>query len=175
MCIRDRLFSSLPVNVWFDTNNPPTTNLFFLPDATYPSGTSGLVLLSTTNAASPQPAPNIYGDETYYLVVQNTNTSTVTFGVEVDFDRGNFQPNSRGLLAFNTVKTTAKGAQLQWPAAAGSQYEVQWADSLTSPMVWHTLTNPHATTIHGVTTFSDNGSQTGPPSQTRFYRLVQIK
>jgi len=169
------LFSSLPVNVWFDTNNPPTTNLFFLPDATYPSGTSGLVLLSTTNAASPQPAPNIYGDETYYLVVQNTNTSTVTFGVEVDFDRGNFQPNSRGLLAFNTVKTTAKGAQLQWPAAAGSQYEVQWADSLTSPMVWHTLTNPHATTIHGVTTFSDNGSQTGPPSQTRFYRLVQIK
>ena len=43
------LFASAPVNVWFDTNNPPTTNLFFF------SGTSGSQLLGTTNAALPPP------------------------------------------------------------------------------------------------------------------------
>ena len=31
------LFATTPVNVWFDTNSPPTTNLLLLPDITYPS------------------------------------------------------------------------------------------------------------------------------------------
>ena len=77
------LFSSLPVNVWFDTNNPPTTNIFFF------GGTSGSKLLSTTTALPAQPPPNIYQGQTYYLGVQNTNVVTVNYGIEVDFDHGN--------------------------------------------------------------------------------------
>ena len=163
------LFAGLPLNVWFDTNSPPTTNILFLPNGTYPSGTNGTTLLSTTNAPVCSSPPNIYGGETYYLVVQNTNNVPVTFGLQVNFDvAGQFSS-----LQFAEFKPTATGAQLQWPAAPGAKYQVQWTDSLSSP--WQTLVNPHATTINGVTTFNDNGTQTGPAGQMRFYRLVQVR
>ena len=86
------LFASAPLSMWFDTNNPPTTNILFLPNAIYPSGTSGSVLLSTTNPPNGnlQPPPNIYNDQTYYLGVQNLNTFTVNYGIEVDFDTSLF-------------------------------------------------------------------------------------
>ena len=74
------LFAGAPLNVWFDTNSPSTTNILLL------SGTSGSVTLSTINAANPQPPPNIYAGQTYYLGVQNTNAVTVNYGIQVNFD-----------------------------------------------------------------------------------------
>jgi subtilisin-like proprotein convertase family protein len=165
-------FSSAPVNVWFDTNSPPTTNILFLPDITYPSGTNGSVLLSTASASPLEPSPNIVSDETYYLGVQNTNIFTINYAVEVDFDAGNVKTPDH--LMFTSAVRKASGIGLQWTAALGAQVEVQWSDALTSPMQWNTITNPAATTSNGVSTFTDNGSQSAPLGAHRFYRLVQL-
>jgi subtilisin-like proprotein convertase family protein/sugar lactone lactonase YvrE len=165
-------FSSAPVNVWFDTNSPPTTNILFLPDITYPSGTNGSVLLSTAGASPLEPSPNIVPDETYYLGVQNTNSFTINYAVEVDFDAGNVKTPDH--LMFTSAVRKASGIGLQWTAALGAQVEVQWSDALTSPMQWNTITNPAATTSNGVSTFTDNGSQSAPLGAHRFYRLVQL-
>jgi hypothetical protein len=166
-------FASAPVNVWFDTNNPPTTNIQFLPDATYPSGTNGSVLLSTPSALPLLPSPNIFDGETYYLGVQNTNSFTINYSVEADFDGTNnvATPTS---LRFTSAARKASGIGLQWTAPVAAQVEVQWSDSLTSPMQWTTITNPAATTSNGVSTFTDNGSQTAPLGAHRYYRLVQL-
>jgi len=169
-------FASAPVNVWFDTNNPPTTNILFLPDATYPSGMGGTNLLSTTNVTSSDPnfrqPPNITDGETYYLGVQNTNGFAVNYAVEVDFDQGNVTtPTSFKFTG--AMRKTSGSLQLQWTSDPGTQVEVQWSDSLTSPMQWNTITSPNATTSNGVSTFTDDGSQTAPLGAARFYRLVQ--
>ena len=66
------LFASLPLNVWFATNSP-TTNVFLF------GGTNGSAILSTTS--SPVLIPGV----TYYLGIQNTNTTNVTFGLELNF------------------------------------------------------------------------------------------
>ncbi len=62
-----------PLNVWFDTNTPPTTNVLFI------SGTNGSYTLSTTGV------PPLVPGSTYYLSVQNTNSVAVSYGIEVDF------------------------------------------------------------------------------------------
>jgi len=160
-------FSSAPVNVWFDTNNPPTTNILFLQNST-----SGSVLLSTASASPLEPTPNIVPDETYYLGVQNTNSFTIHYAIEVDFDAGNAAVPSN--LRFTSAVRKASSIGLKWTAALGAQVEVQWSDSLTSPMRWNTITNPAATTSDGVSTFTDNGSQTAPLGAHRYYRLVQL-
>ena len=158
------LSASAPVNVWFDTNNPPATNILLM------SGTSGAVLMSTTNAATPQPAPNIYDGGTYYLGVQNPNAFTVNYGIEVDFDHGN-ATNSSVSLIIGGVTAVGGGTTLQWTALPGAQFQVQWTDDLAEP--WKT--DPAViTSSDGNFTFTDDGSQTAPPGAARFYRLVQI-
>jgi subtilisin-like proprotein convertase family protein len=160
------LFASLPVNVWFDTNNPPATNLLFLPDAAYPSGTNGSILLSTTNAPLIQPPPNIYPGQTYYLGVQNPNAVTVNYGIEVDFDQGNAAP-----LVISGVAVSGNATTFKWTASPTAQFEVEWSDDLTKP--WQTDTNV-ITSSDGNFTFTDDGAQTAPLGAMRFYRLVQI-
>jgi hypothetical protein len=165
------LFASAPVNVWFDTNNPSTTNIPLLSV----SGTIVPVsaLLSTINATPSQPPPNIYKGQTYYVGVQNTNSITVNYGIEVDFDHGNSTNQSiLPALVFGSVTTSSSGVTLKWTASPGAQFQVQWKNDLTQP--WNTITNPATTTSGGVSTFTDDGSQTAPPGAMRFYRIVQI-
>jgi subtilisin-like proprotein convertase family protein/sugar lactone lactonase YvrE len=161
-------FSSAPVNVWFDTNSPPTTNISFFLNAT-----NGSRLLSTAGAVPLEPSPNIFDGETYYLGVQNTNIFTINYAVEVDFNGTNnvATPSS---LRFTSAVRKASGIGLQWTAPPAAQVEVQWSDALTSPMQWNTITNPAATTSNGVTSFTDNGSQSAPLGAHRFYRLVKV-
>ncbi len=156
------LFAGAPLNVWFDTNRPPATNIFLF------SGTSGSKLLSTTNAVPLQPPPNIYQGRTYYLGVQNPNTFTVNYGVEVDFDRGNALGS--GLPAI-VVSVAAGSATLQWTDTASAQFQVEWTDDLTQP--WQMDTNV-ITSGDGNFTYTDDGTQTAPLGATRYYRLVQI-
>ena len=160
-------FASLPVNVWFSTQSPPTiTNAGDM--VLIPNATNGLQVISTNTV------PLLVPGSTYYLVLQNTNGFSVNFAVEVDFDHGN-APGS-GLpaaLKFSKVKAASGRAELSWTPASGAQYQVQWADSLTSPMNWHTIASPRMTTINGVSTFTDDGSQTAPLHGQRYYRLVQ--
>ena len=57
-----------------------------------PNATNGLSILSTTSVPT-----NIVPGSTYYLGVQNTNSFTVNYGIEVDFH----------LLATNTIFITS--------------------------------------------------------------------
>jgi subtilisin-like proprotein convertase family protein len=164
------LFASAPVNFLYSTNAPPTTMSSGDVDFS-PNSTGFTKLLSTTGAANLQPPPNIVDGATYYLGVQNTNSSTVNYGIKVNFDvTGQFS----SLKFTSALRKSASSLQLQWTAPAGAQVEVQWADSLSSPMQWNTITNPAASTSNGVSTFTDNGSQTAPLGAHRYYRLVQM-
>jgi hypothetical protein len=71
------LFATLPVNFWFSTNVPPTTNYALLWN-----NTGGRSVLSTNLATAPT---NFVPGGIYYLGVQNTNSVAVTNAVEVDF------------------------------------------------------------------------------------------
>jgi len=168
-------FASAPVNVWFSTNSPPTiTN----------SGDVDLIPNSTTNSAtlstngSPVNATSAYivPGSTYYLGVQNTSSSTVNYGIEVDFDHGNAPGSGKPLLVVSKVVQTGGGTggkiQFQWTASSSSPVQMQWTTNLAS-QTWNTITNPATTTSNGVSTFTDDGSQTAPLGAVRFYRLMQ--
>ena len=161
------LFADQPANLWFSPNNPPTITAggdFQL----LGSVTNGSYVIATTNT------PTLVPGTTYYLGVQNTNSASLTAGVEVDFDHGNASPGPAS-LHFSAIKTSASHPQLQWAAGRGGHYQIQWADQITIPMVWHTITNPATTSMNGVSTFTDNGAQTAPIGAKRFYRLVKTK
>ena len=167
-------FASAPVNVWFSTNVPPTiTNTpndqILIPNATFMSGTNGSDVLNTTNSS-----PLLVAGSTYYLGVQNPNSSTVNYGIEVDFDHGNSTNSTLPQLVVSKVVQTGGGKiQFQWTASSSAPVEVQWTTNLAS-QVWNTITNPATTTVNGVSTFTDDGSQTAPLGAVRFYRLVQV-
>ena len=71
------IFATLPVNLWFSTNVPPTNNYELLLNRT-----NGSSVLSTNLATAPT---NIVPGGTYFLGVQNTNSVAVTNAIEVDF------------------------------------------------------------------------------------------
>ena len=151
------LSSSLPVNVWSSTNFPPTVG-----------GPSDVLLMSAATAGS---ATLITATlpSTYYLVIQNTNSTAVTFSVKVNFD----VVGLNSALKFKSVTRNAAGKpQLSWPSVRGARYKVQWADTL--PPVWHTLNSPVVTSTNGVSTFTDTGTQTAPLGAQRYYRLIRM-
>ena len=162
------LFASAPVNVWFSTNAPPTiTNsaggdFDLIPNSTgnFPGGAT----LYTNTLSWPYIVPG----GIYYLGVQNTNLVTVNYGIKVNFNvTGQYSS-----LVLSSITASSGGTSLAWTASPSAQFEVQWTDDLTQP--WNTITNPVITTSGGVSTFTDDGSQTAPPGVMRFYRLVQI-
>ena len=157
--------ASQPVNMWFSTNFPVTiTNagdVLLLGNST--NGTGSPILSSITTPALVAPG-------TYYLVIQNPNNSAVTFNVKVNFDN----LYTAQSLHFASVKANAGHPQLKWAATRGVHYQIQWADQITTPMVWHTITSPTTTSANGVSTFTDNGTQTAPLGAKRFYRLVRV-
>jgi len=160
------LSASQPVNVWFSTNNPPTISnpgdVDLIPNST--NNTANPAVLGTTGS------PAIYGGLTYYLVIQNLTNAPVTFNVQVNFDVA----GQGASLHFASVKASAGHPQLKWAATRGAHYQIQWADQITTPMVWHTITSPTTTSANGVSTFTDNGTQTAPLGAKRFYRLVRV-
>ena len=167
------LSASSPVNVWFSTAFPPTItspgDVDLIPNSINNIATPAI--LSTNGSPVFPGPPNIIPGSTYYLVIQNLTNAPVTFNVKVNFDVvGQFSS-----LHFSGVKTSASHPQMSWVPGFGGHYQIQWADQFTSPMVWHTITNPVTTTVHGTSTFTDNGTQTAPLGAKRFYRLVKTK
>jgi choice-of-anchor C domain-containing protein len=71
------LFATLPVNIWFSTNVPPTNNYELMANRT-----NGISVLSTNLATAPT---NIVPGGIYFLGVQNLNSLSVTGAIEVDF------------------------------------------------------------------------------------------
>ena len=88
------LFATGPLNIWFDTNTPSTTNVFLF------SGTNGSYTLTTTGT------PPLVPGSTYYLGVQNTNSFTVNYGIEMDF---HFVPGISGPFAFTQPAQSVTG------------------------------------------------------------------
>ncbi|MGD0251350.1 MAG: S8 family serine peptidase [Verrucomicrobiota bacterium] len=158
-----------PLNVWFDTNNPPTTNVFLF------SGTNGSSTLSTTGT------PPLIPGSTYYLGVQNTNSFTVTYAIEVDFHLLTNPPIFiSGIIATNIGGTP--GFLLTWYAPTNDEFLVHWTDSLTPPVAWGTFSNivtyTSLTPTNGIGFFEffDDGSQTPPGlPPMRFYRLELLQ
>src|ERR1019366_1786787 len=98
---------------------------------------------------------------------------TVTsYAIEVDFHLTSVPAVVVSPPQFGGVKVTGGSIQLQWNASAGAQVQVQWTTNLAS-QAWRTITDPATTTSNGVSTFTDDGSQTAPLGRMRFYRLVQ--
>ena len=165
-----------PLNIWFSTNVPPTiTNLndFLL----IPKAASGTSVLSA--ATSPQLIPGT----TYYLGVQNTNASAVTYGIRVDFHfPGGSGPNQTNTIPITSIIHTningTNGFLLVWYAPADDLFQVQWAQGL--PPTWTTFTNiiGYHTFISPTNSefeFFDDGSQTGGSlGAGRFYRLILL-
>ena len=157
-----------PLNVWFDTNAPPTTNVFLF------SGTNGSYTLSTTSA------PPLVPGATYYLGVQNTNSFTVTYGIEVDFHL--VIPTNAPIFISSIVATNIGGNfgfLLTWYAPTNDIFMVQWTGSINPLVTWNTFTNiiPYTgppTPTNGLFTFFDDGSQTGGFDTMRFYRLILL-
>jgi subtilisin-like proprotein convertase family protein/sugar lactone lactonase YvrE len=158
------LSASLPVNVWFTTNNPATA-----------ASASGTLLFAGVNGATKvldttTTSPLISGGQTYYLLIENTNATPVSFTVRVDFD----STSPSAPLRFSAAKLGTTGKpQLQWLNTRGIGYKVQWSDTIAPP-VWHTINKPTVITTNRVSTFIDNGSQTAPLGPQRYYRLLRV-
>jgi hypothetical protein len=153
-----------PLNVWLGTNSP-TTNVFLF------SGTNGSYTLSTTGT------PPLVPGSTYYLGVQNTNSFTVNYGIEVDFHlltATNAPIFISGITATNIGGTN--GFLLQWQGPTNFQYEIQWTTNLLPLIVWNTVLNPVInvvlTSTNGHYSFFDDGSLTGGPALMKFYRIL---
>jgi hypothetical protein len=75
------IYATLPINIWFSTNIPPTiTNT--ADRALIWNATNGVSVLSTNLATAPT---NIVQGGYYFLGVQNTNNALVSGAIEIDF------------------------------------------------------------------------------------------
>jgi subtilisin-like proprotein convertase family protein len=163
------LFATAPVNLLFNQNTPDTNGASTL----LANSTGGISIL---NAGS---TPPLVPGATYYLGVQNTNNTAVTFGVEVDFHLT--FPAPPPIFISSIIHTNINGTPgflLTWFAPSNDLFQVQWSGGL--PPVWQTFTNivsfnPAFYTNGPVTQFNffDDGSQ-APFGPLRFYRLVLL-
>jgi subtilisin-like proprotein convertase family protein len=169
------VFASGPLNIWFTTNSPPSitnaTDVLLLPDATYPSGTNGSVVLSAATT------PPLVPGSTYWLGVQNTNSFDVFYIIEVDFHL--LSVTNLGTITGPTITATniggTNGFLLQWQGPTNLQYEIQWTTTLAPP-VWQTVLNPvinvALTATNGHYSWFDDGSLTGGFGPMKFYRVL---
>ena len=80
-------------------------------------------------------------------------------------------------LTISSVTVTSAGGTnnlaLRWNSPTNYQYGIAWTTNLALPFAsWTTIASPVLTLTNGVYTFTDNG-QTGPPTGTKFFRLLE--
>jgi hypothetical protein len=150
------LFATLPVNLFYSTNVPPTNNYELLANRT-----NGFSVLSTNLATAPT---NIVPGGIYFLGVQNTNSVPVTNAIEVDFALAlplslpviPDQVVTAGdtLIVTNTATDSSAGAVLVYNlfgsgAAAGGSI------SASGIITWITTTNIAPTNVVFTTIVTD--------------------
>jgi subtilisin-like proprotein convertase family protein len=164
------LSATAPVNLLFNQNGLPTgTN----------SGGYTLLANSTTGTSilGGATTPPLVPGATYYLGVQNTNSFTVQFTLQVNFHvpTGPIGYPISGILHTNISGTT--GFLLVWSAPTNDIFQVQHTDGL-SPINWQNFSNiitysGPPTPTNGIFSFFDDGSQTPPGlPPIRFYQLL---
>lgn len=78
------IFATGPLDVWFNQNVPPAGGTNASDVNIIPNATAGLRILATdTNL---YPAPQLLPGQRYYLGLQNSTTSNITYAIQVDFD-----------------------------------------------------------------------------------------
>jgi len=164
------LFSATePLNLWFNSTNLPIgvtpPDSLLLGDST--GGIDPLGAVGTTPSLPPAPPDRRF----YYLGVQNTNSVTASYGLEVDFDDASVPWTSAFSVSSAAAAAASSGVQLQWTAPPGDSFQVEWATNISPPIVWTTNADI-ITSADGIFTFTDPGSTNSP---ARFYRLIQLQ
>ncbi|HEX4264762.1 MAG TPA: LamG-like jellyroll fold domain-containing protein [Verrucomicrobiae bacterium] len=165
-----------PLNMFFTTNTPPTIS----------SGNDFLLVtnsISGTSVVSTATSPQLVSGTTYYLGIQNTNTFTVGYYIEVDFHLLGSSSLTNTVPITDIIHTNINGTNgflLIWFAPSNDLFQVQWNSSL-SLTGWNTFTNivGYDTTVFTSPTntqfdFFDDGSQTGGFGSLRYYRLILL-
>jgi subtilisin-like proprotein convertase family protein len=166
-----------PVNLLFNQTTLPTgTNAG---DYTLLAGaTNGISVLSTTSVPT-----NIVPGGSYWLGVQNTNSFTVSFGLEVDFHLTSTNAPTSPIIISGIIYTNIGGTNgflFTWYAPTNDLFRVQWTTNLAPPVAWNMFTNlirytGPVTPTNGLFSFFDDGSQSGGLGSMRFYRLLQVQ
>ncbi len=160
------LFASLPVDLWFSTNVPPTiTNSYDFELLT--NATNGVSVLT------PGTVPALVDGSLYFLGVQNTNAIAVTNVIEVTFELPPPPVFVLDITATNIGGTN--GYQLSWGAPTNDQFHLQWTPSLL-PQNWKNFkgvisVQSYVTATNSLFSYFDDGSQSSGFTPTRFYRL----
>ncbi len=147
--------AGLPVNLLFNQTTPPAGSNpgdYLL----LTNSTGGISVLNTTNV------PPLIPGATYYLGVQNTNTTAVTFTLEVNF-------HVLPPIVISSIISTNGGFQLTWFAPTNYKFDVQWATNLVSPVTWTPFPSSITSTT-GTFTFLD----TNAPLFMKFYELFLL-
>jgi len=170
------LFSGTgPLNLWFSTNVPPTI-----------TNADDILLLSNvvngTSILNGASTPQLIPGTTYYLGVENTNASAVTYGIGVNFHLlGVTPPQTNTVPISGIVHTNINGTNgflLVWFAPTNDLFQVQWSPGL--PPSWSTFTNIigyhlFINPTNSEFEFFDDGSQTGGSlGSGRIYRLILL-
>jgi hypothetical protein len=160
------LYASGPVNLWYSTNLPPSTNhagdAELLTNST--SGSRVITLIS--------PPPLVPGS-TYFLGVQNLGTGPVTEAVTVTFHYG--YPKVTDFTIVQTNLAGTNGFLLSWVAPTNEQFHVQWQRRLPTN-AWADFNGVVSyqqlvAGTNGQFKYYDDGSQTEGFDTTRYYRL----
>lgn len=164
-----------PINIWFSTNVPPTVGT--PNDAIILSNVTSGSFASLAGAGGP---PAFVPGTTYYLGIQNTGATPVTYDVQVDF--GFTVAPATNSVGISSVTVTNIGGTNQivlvWFAPTNDLFQVQW-NSTFSSSGWNTFSNiiSYSTFISPTNsqfTFTDDGSQSGGLGGLRFYRLILL-
>jgi hypothetical protein len=162
------VFASAPVNLWYSTNLPPSTNS--AGDAMLLSNSMGGTAVVTT-ASTPALVPG----STYYLGVQNLNSAAVDEAIQVHFHYLSANVSDFGVIHTNLAGTN--GYLAHWTAPAGEQFHLQWMPKLV-PASWMNFNGVISyislSTTNGEYQYFDDGSQTGGFGATRYYRLLWL-
>ena len=106
-------FATGPLNMWFSTNEPPTTTNVVGGDVQVLSGsTAGSVILGTNGSpVNVNPPAYIVPGGIYFIGIQNPGAVTVQYGFRVDFHL--LGPIGVGPYAFTEPATRVTGASAQ--------------------------------------------------------------
>jgi subtilisin-like proprotein convertase family protein len=166
------LSATAPVSLLFNQNVLPTG-----------ANAGGYTLLANTNNGisilTGSSTPPLVPGATYYLGVQNTNSFTVQFTLQVNFQLAAAAVTNYPIsgVVFTNIGGT-NGILFTWVAPTNYQFQIQWTTSLSpSPISWTTVAGavPTLVSVTGTTgtyQWFDNFSSTGGFGLQKFYRLI---